>query len=158
MPGIYNPYFGLELEYEVTKSGVDVNAWFNKEDRQLTKSESFYDAILRVRGIVPSKYRKMIARDIYTKIYHHPDPNEGFIANGIYPSTKRDIDLKLKYLKLWDKEQLSKYFSSFEDFIALPRHEIEEYIDSVDRINREANVERERRLKEDTKQADFLGF
>ena len=148
LPGIYNPYFGLELEYEVTRSGKNISEWFDEPDRPLTKSESFYDAILRVKGIVPSEYRKIIATDIYTKIYHSPNPNDGFVANGVYPNSKQDIDLKLKYLKLYNVEQMNKYFSSFEEFISLTRSEIEEYVDSIDHLNREEHKERERRAKE----------
>jgi len=144
MPGIINPYYGIELEYKIKKSGIKIEDWFMSTDRELTKQEELHKTICSISQVVTGLEAELLATNIYERIYNNSttDPSS-FDSCLQYDDMYLDIDLNKPYLEKYTRFELNRYFKNFDEFISLSRPSISEFLETISEVlDKEAKVKK----------------
>ena len=132
MSSIVNPYYGIELEFRVKASGVDLEEWFMRKDRDKTKQEQLRDTVCIIKDIVTGQEATLLATSIYERIYNKvPKDASSFDTMLVYPDTIFDIDLEKPYLEKYATFSLHNYFKSFDDFMSFTRHDMTKFLTTI---------------------------
>ena len=132
LQSVVNPYYGIETEYRARSSGEDLVKWFSKPDREYTKQEQLRKTISGIKESVTGQEAKLLALNIYDRIYHDVVDNKNeFDTNILYDGVVNIHDLNKPYLEKYARLSLDKYFNNFAEFMAMSRSNMNTFLETM---------------------------